>query len=427
MSRIETMVSNYAEVFNNKMSLKIQKDIVCDIIYANTAVSQLASEQAVRPAPTPEPFLVSSNFIPSNKLDSTTVTLTTGSTFQAGLKYAGGALASNGLIYCAPCQATNILAINPENNTASTRLVTLSTGSVLLANSDYFGAVLAPNGKIYCIPFRNSNVGVIDPETNIFSTTLVTLAAGSSIPAGGDKWIGGCLATNGKIYGIPQNATDILVIDPETNIASTTLVSGTTGSTLSGTLKWYGGALAPNGKIYAATRASTSVLVIDPFTNTFDTTSVSLTTGSTFFGAYANAVLAQNGKIYCVPRGAEFICIIDPEKNTFDTTSITLSAGSTLSGGSNKYGGGVLAMDGKIYGISRLASSILVVDPETNIASTTTISLSSGSTFGDCFGCVLAPNGKIYGVPYTSITMPIVAPSIPKFLPWMLAPEFNKF
>ena len=69
------------------------------------------------------------------------------------------------------------------------------------------------------------------------------------------KWYGGVLAPNGKIYGIPYNATTILEIDP---VSKTT----TTFGSLSGTIKWYGGVLAPNGKIYGIPFNATTILEI---------------------------------------------------------------------------------------------------------------------------------------------------------------------
>jgi len=74
---------------------------------------------------------------------------------------------------------------------------------------------------------------------------------------GSDKYIGGVLAPNGKIYCVPNNSTQILVIDPATN---TTALFGN----FSSSHKWFGGVLAPNGKIYCVPFNSTQILVIDP-------------------------------------------------------------------------------------------------------------------------------------------------------------------
>ena len=48
---------------------------------------------------------------------------------------------------------------------------------------------------------------------NIFEATLV----GGEL-SGDDKWSGGVLATDGNIYGIPYNATQVLRIGPPTGL-----------------------------------------------------------------------------------------------------------------------------------------------------------------------------------------------------------------
>ena len=85
-------------------------------------------------------------------------------------------------------------------------------------------------------------------------TKIITSLFGSF--SGTDKWFGGVLAPNGKIYCVPNNSTQILVIDPATN---TTALFGN----FSGNIKWLGGVLAPNGKIYYVPGNSTQILVID--------------------------------------------------------------------------------------------------------------------------------------------------------------------
>jgi hypothetical protein len=86
----------------------------------------------------------------------------------------------------------------------------------------------------------------------------------SATLTGGNKWYGGVLAPNGKIYGIPYNSTDILIIDPVTDTATRSSMS----ATLTGTNKWAGGVLAPNGKIYGIPINSTDILTITPDLNT---------------------------------------------------------------------------------------------------------------------------------------------------------------
>ena len=169
--------------------------------------------------------------------------------------------------------------------------------------------------------------------------TQVTSTFGSLV--GATKWIGGVLASNGKIYGIPADTTSILEIDPSNNSTSTF-------GSFTGTGKWAGGVLAPNGKIYAIPLGSTSILEIDPSNNTTSTFG-SFTGSSKWLGG----VLAPNGKIYAMPYVVTSILIIDPSNNT------TSTFGSFT--GTGKWFGGVLAPNGKIYGIPASIANILEI------------------------------------------------------------------
>jgi len=235
----------------------------------------------------------------------------------------------------------------------------------------WIGGVLAPNGKIYAIPRSSTQILEIDPNTK-----TTTLFGGFSSDSG--KWEGGVLAPNGKIYAIPYNSTQILEIDPNTQ--TTTLFGNFSGSD-----KWVGGVLAPNGKIYAIPFHSTQILEIDPNTQT-------TTLFGNFSGSYkwVGGVLAPNGKIYAIPFNSTQILEIDPNTQT-----------TTLFGdfsGPEKWIGGVLAPNGKIYAIPFNSTQILEIDPNTQ--TTTLFGNFSGSYKWS--GGVLAPNGKIYAIPYNS-------------------------
>ena len=106
---------------------------------------------------------------------------------------------------------------------------------------------------------------------------------------------------------------------------------------------------------------------------------------------YVSGVLAPNGKIYGIPRSSTEVLEIDP---VAQTTSLF----GSLSG-ANKWYGGVLAPNGKIYGIPANSTEVLEIDPVTQ---TTTLFGSLGSGTDKWYGGVLAPNGKIYGIPFRS-------------------------
>ncbi len=135
--------------------------------------------------------------------------------------------------------------------------------------------------------------------------------------------------------------------------------------------------------------------------NTADTTTIAGLSGTS---KWHGGVLAPNGKIYGIPRNSASVLIIDPAANTAENTTIT-----GLGSGGFKWVGGVLAPNGKIYGIPVDSTSVLIIDPASNTANTTTITNLSSSV-EKWSGGVLAPNGKIYGIPFSSTSVLIIDP-----------------
>ena len=135
---------------------------------------------------------------------------------------------------------------------------------------------------------------------NVDTTESTSLFDGGTDLSGSGKWIGGVLAPNGKIYGIPSNSTTVLCIDPSDNTITTF------GSLSSDLYKWYGEVLAPNGKIYGIPSSSTTVLCIDPSNNT--TSTFGSLSGT---GKWVGGVLAPNGKIYGIPLNSTTVLCID--------------------------------------------------------------------------------------------------------------------
>ncbi len=115
----------------------------------------------------------------------------------------------------------------------------------------------------------------------------------------------------------------------------------------------------------------------------------SLTGTHKWFGG----VLATNGKIYGIPFTSTTVLEIDPINNTATTF------GSLPSG--QKWIGGTLANNGKIYGIPFNTTSVLEIDP----VNQTTNTFGNLSGTGKWGGGILAPNGKIYAIPYNSTTV----------------------
>ncbi|EGD81992.1 hypothetical protein PTSG_02679 [Salpingoeca rosetta] len=252
---------------------------------------------------------------------------------------------------------------------------------------------------------QNMAIQTLGNTLNVFRSASCPASARSTISAGsGDyKWNGGVLAPNGLIYAIPAAVTAILIIDPNSNTADRTSITGLSSlrrgcqsatntadvTTIPdvGVGGSYNSALRlDDNLIYGIPRSGPAVLIIDPNTNTVDTTSIAGISGGTWEGA----AQAGNGLIFSVPYSSKSVLIIDPKLRTADTTTIT-----GISGG-RKWHGAALGGNGFIYGIPYDSRSVLIINPNTKTIDTTTISGISG--YQKWHGAVTAKNGFVVGI-----------------------------
>jgi len=110
-------------------------------------------------------------------------------------------------------------------------------------------------GAEYWPAFKSEYLDTLSSNPDLTTATRDDMGADLS---GSDKWIGGVLAPNGKIYCVPFNSADILIID---TVAGTATRSNM-GANLSGSLKWFGGVLGTDGVLYGMPRDSTDILTI---------------------------------------------------------------------------------------------------------------------------------------------------------------------
>jgi len=207
------------------------------------------------------------------------------------------------------------------------------------------GGVVAPSGEVYCLPAPDGCLYLmphlathfirIDPATD--EVTAFGEAADSL-----GYW-GGVVAGNGRIYCIPDQARQILVIDPERRTAE--LLAEDLGDDAG---KGYGGVLAPNGKIYSGTSATGRVIVLNPRTDAIEFIE------DVPRDRYIGSVLGADGRIYCVPNKPGEVLVIDPATNTLDVLP-----GSRITGG---YWGAVLTPYGAIVAIPWEANRVLAID-----------------------------------------------------------------
>jgi hypothetical protein len=113
-------------------------------------------------------------------------------------------------------------------------------------------------------------------------------------------------------------------------------------------------------------------------------------------------VLSPQGMIYGIPYNSEQVLRIDPATETavlvgdYLVSDVTADPATT-----NKWGGGVLSLQGMIYGIPYKSEQVLRIDPATDTAVLVGSELGSATTH-KWDGGVLSPQGMIYGIPYNS-------------------------
>ena len=353
----------------------------------------------------------------SSYLDTTLNSLPENSTLSiTGLssdvnKWYGGVLASNGIIYCIPYNSNSLLIINPKTNLVYT------TSAISSNSSKWIGGVLATNGNIYCCPDSQDSVLIIYPNTSSFDATTIRGLGTSS-----GKWSGAVLSPNGKIYCIPRNNSNVLVISPSlnpSNPSDNTVDTTTLVGLGSGTDKWWGGALSPNGKIYGTPYSSSSVLVLNPdnpivsLTGTHtlatydDSTRILTGSGSSFQTELIigdNVIItSSSGSTYT--GHVEFISSQTSLKLALQIgVSLTVAGNITnlqrtkradiqnIKGLSTAlWRGSVLAPNGKVYSMPSGSSRVLITDPQSSLITLTGIHSSASYT-----GTTLTGSGTLF-------------------------------
>jgi len=174
------------------------------------------------------------------KVNTADDTIATFGSLSAGNKYVGGVLApNNGCIYCVPYDASTILKINPVTQQ-------LTTFGSFAGSGKWFGGVLGPNGLIYCAPFNSTGSLIINPFNDTF-------AVSGSLAVDNGKYSGGALGLDGNVYCAGNGFSKYLKINTVTNQLSEVTI--TNGSRV-------GMVLAPNGKMYGIPHNATSLLVL---------------------------------------------------------------------------------------------------------------------------------------------------------------------
>ncbi len=299
----------------------------------------------------------------------------------------GGALASNGIIYCSPGSSTVGMKINTSTKAATT------FGTFSAGNFKYGGSVFA-NGAIYFIPATANTVAKVnisdDSITWLDSTGVVGGDTSGDLGATTQKWYGGYRGVDGRIYCIPYNATSVLVIDPSTDAITfidTTGVIGSPSGNLTGSGKWDAGGQVGNF-IYGAVSDATDIIKINSSAGTCSRLG-SFPAGT---AKWVFCVLAPNGYLYMMPYYDQRIIKYNPADDTFAYLAATIGSTDT----NQKTGGATLLPNGKILIVSGVSTytTHYILDPSNDSLSSFTRITTQITN-----GAILASDGSVYSPP----------------------------
>jgi hypothetical protein len=323
-------------------------------------------------------------------------------------QFSSGCAAPSGRVYGIPDESPDILVIDPVAGTASRSAMGADLSGAV---KRYKGAAYSPEtGLIYCAPnYDTRGVLIIDDAAG----TARIDAMGVADYTGPNKWCGLVRAPNGKIYGVPNQSTTFLIIDPVAGTAVRTALPGGTIVVPPNENQWSSGCLGIDGKIYCSPYNATKVLVIDPATDTIALTDFGLDLST---GTWQGSVAGPDGKIYMPPWGTETtdMLVLNPAAGTAARIAVPGAGGTN-----GKWQSGCVAPDGKVVFVPRSDVKLLVVD---TIAGTFTRIDYGTNLVGSSkwHACCQALNGDIYGIPQDSPDILRIRYSVPAFPSWML-------
>lgn len=235
----------------------------------------------------------------------------------------------------------------------------------------YVGAILADNGKIYGIPTGASNIIELDPDTD-------TSVLFGKLPTDPFKWTNGC-CYNGYIYGYPRLSNSLLKINPETRtVELIDLNLDYQGE------HHYSGVLCGN-TIFQPPRRADHVLCI----NLDDCRIEKIPLGKRM--DYCGAILHYNGLIYCLPNRGYRVMVINPETKEVSFIGDEIAC---------PVYGAATTINGNIYGFSGYGKGMVKVNPENN-----TVEILFPHTRIESYGTQISANGKLYSIPGVGKTL----------------------
>ncbi len=273
---------------------------------------------------------------------------------------------SNAAIYCIPSNAQHVLKVYLDDSDKVEEIgPSLSEGQ-----NKWYGGILGADGCIYGMPYTAMGVLRINPKNDKVEVL-------GNYPSGGYKWHGGLLAkSTGVIYAFPAHSNEVLCVDTNNHShnddgledqswrVSTIPIHRHVNDRDDHKLqyKWLGGSYGADGCIYGMPSDATTILRIDPIKNEATTFGIVSEKINKWQGGVLSTV---DNCVYAVP--ADMDCVLrfdtDPDSETYLQIDLV---GGGFQDIDDKWQGGFLASDDRIYAIPENINNVMVITPGEN-------------------------------------------------------------
>jgi hypothetical protein len=322
-----------------------------------------------------------------------------------------GSVFYNNKVYFIPRNATSVLVFD-------TITKTLHSFGNIVGTGKYCGGVVTKEGMIYCIPFDAQQVLKID--TGAETASLI-----GSTYSGEAKWRSGCLAGNGKIYCPPSSDSRILVIEPSTDTTSTISLGGIE------TLRYSSSVYSRIGnKIYCAPFGNqiSSILAIDPTDDSFQ--HITTPTLESVSLRYGGGCVSHDGKniMFAPLTSSQVLNIEFFDDGSNMIKEITLK-NLGFNSDATKFSSCNLGTNGKVYFIPYNNNHIVEYDYLNGTVKNVCQFFGDGLSNDEKFECAVSTeNGSIILCPRNfGSVVEFKRSGMPGNIQWALSNVFNKY
>ena len=278
--------------------------------------------------------------------------------------------------------------INSNIPLKGSETLTLNGYNFTSSTNKFVGGTLLPDGRVFLTPSKLTNALIYDPLTDTCITPSNTTYSGVN-----DAYIPGINLPDGTIYMAAHNTLNARRYDPNTD----TLTVETAAGPFLQTEGYSKTVLLYNGNVFHVPYNSTRDLIYDPVGGT------TIATSTVYPGsqAYSDGVVMYDGRVFLVPYKSSVATIFNP----FTLTVQNVTSKLFVNGGG--FSGGVLLPDGKIFCIPSQGTQGQIYNPSTNLYTHTDgVHPGKNSSQGGC----LLTDGRVLIFPKNTNTLYIYDP-----------------